>query len=101
MGAPAAPSWTDRQPLRVLIDLPPAHRWGVGKVAGRLRTPGQAGEAPSDRCRGDADGITLTRALGIVSHAGHTPSNAARALRALLDPGEGGESGEPEPWRGY
>lgn len=49
----------------------------------------------------ELDGITLTRALGIVAHAGHTPSNAARALRALLDPGEGGESGEPEPWRGY
>ena len=49
----------------------------------------------------ELDGMTLTRALGVVAHAGHTPSNAARALRALLEPGEGDEPGEPEPWRGY
>lgn len=49
----------------------------------------------------ELEGIAPTRALGLVAHAGHTPSNAARALLGLLAPGEGGGPAEPEPWRGY
>ncbi len=48
----------------------------------------------------DLDGLQIRRELGVVRHSGHTPSNAARALLALLAE-DGGERREPQPWRGY
>lgn len=48
----------------------------------------------------ELEGLSPSRELGVVSHSGYTPSNAARALLELLDE-ERGSSIEPQPWRGY